>query len=142
MPVGPGRGLQVPSGPQRYAEAARTFEELLLQDGGYAEAATQLEACQALLQVRPPFPTPYPLPPVLLWPPRLTPVPSQQCGRPGGVPVSPFLLKAKEPLFLPGKGQGWVVWGDLGALPVSPVGAEPLWPLGSGMGDQELPGHR
>ncbi|XP_071311859.1 tetratricopeptide repeat protein 31 isoform X1 [Agelaius tricolor] len=64
-------------GLQRYAEAARTFEELLLQDGAYAEAATQLEACRALLQ---------------------------QCSRPGGVPVSPFLLKAKEPLFLPA---GW-----------------------------------
>ncbi|XP_050829958.1 tetratricopeptide repeat protein 31 isoform X3 [Serinus canaria] len=62
-------------GLQRYAEAARTFEELLLQDGAYAEAATQLEACRAQLQ---------------------------QCSRPGGVPVSPFLLKAKEPLFLPG----------------------------------------
>ncbi|NXW69874.1 TTC31 protein, partial [Hirundo rustica] len=49
-------------GLKRYAEAVRTFEELLLQDGAYAEAATQLEACQALLQVRPPpFPTPYPL---------------------------------------------------------------------------------
>ncbi|NXR32051.1 TTC31 protein, partial [Zosterops hypoxanthus] len=55
-------------GLKRYAEAARTFEELLLQDGGYAEAATQLEACQALLQVRPPFPTPYPLPPWVLNP--------------------------------------------------------------------------
>lgn len=59
MPVGPCRGLQVPSGPQRYAEAARTFEELLLQDGSYVEAATQLEACRAQLQVRPPpLPTP------------------------------------------------------------------------------------
>ncbi|NXY12931.1 TTC31 protein, partial [Atrichornis clamosus] len=37
-------------GLQRYAEAARAFEELLLQDGAYAEAATQLEACRALLQ--------------------------------------------------------------------------------------------
>ncbi|TRZ19157.1 hypothetical protein HGM15179_007996 [Zosterops borbonicus] len=64
-------------GLKRYAEAARTFEELLLQDGGYAEAAMQLEACQALLQ---------------------------QCGHPGDVSVSPFLLKAKEPLFLPGWG--------------------------------------
>ncbi|XP_041909231.1 tetratricopeptide repeat protein 31 isoform X6 [Corvus kubaryi] len=61
-------------GLQRYAEAARTFEELLLQDGACAEVATQLEACRALLQ---------------------------QCSRPGGVLVSPFLLKAKEPLFLP-----------------------------------------
>ncbi|KAM7052855.1 tetratricopeptide repeat protein 31 isoform 3-T3 [Acridotheres tristis] len=63
-------------GLQRYAEAAHTFEELLLQDGSYAEAATQLEACRARLQ----------------------------CSRPGDVPVSPFLLKAKEPLFLPA---GW-----------------------------------
>ncbi|NWT90132.1 TTC31 protein, partial [Lanius ludovicianus] len=45
-------------GLQRYAEAARTFEELLLQDGACAEAATQLEACRALLRVRPPFPNP------------------------------------------------------------------------------------
>ncbi|XP_039407268.1 tetratricopeptide repeat protein 31 isoform X3 [Corvus cornix cornix] len=37
-------------GLQRYAEAARTFEELLLQDGACAEVATQLEACRALLQ--------------------------------------------------------------------------------------------
>uniref|UniRef100_A0A8C3RAX4 RRM domain-containing protein n=1 Tax=Cyanoderma ruficeps TaxID=181631 RepID=A0A8C3RAX4_9PASS len=62
-------------GLKRYAEAARTFEELLLQDGAYAEAATQLEACRALLQ---------------------------QCSLPSGVPVSSFLLKAKEPVFLPG----------------------------------------
>ncbi|OWK56786.1 Tetratricopeptide repeat protein 31 [Lonchura striata] len=46
------RGLQVPSGPQRYAEAAHAFEELLLQDGACAEAAAQLEDCRALLQVR------------------------------------------------------------------------------------------
>ncbi|XP_030126326.4 tetratricopeptide repeat protein 31 isoform X2 [Taeniopygia guttata] len=63
------RGLQL------YAEAVRTFEELLLQDGTCAEAAAQLEECRALLQ---------------------------QGSRPGGVPVSPFLLKAKEPLSLPG----------------------------------------
>ncbi|XP_056345270.1 tetratricopeptide repeat protein 31 isoform X2 [Oenanthe melanoleuca] len=67
-----GKALQ---GLQRYTEAARTFEELLLQDGSYTEAATQLEACRARLQ---------------------------QCSRPAGIPVSPFLLKAKEPLFLPG----------------------------------------
>lgn len=106
VPVGPCRGLQVPSGPQRYAEAAHTFEELLLQDGSYVEAATQLEACRAQLQVRPPSPNPLAPSSVLLCPPRLTPVPSQQCSRPGGVPVSPFLLKATEPLSLPGKGQG------------------------------------
>ncbi|NXQ18700.1 TTC31 protein, partial [Peucedramus taeniatus] len=94
-----GKALQ---GLQRYAEAMHTFEELLQQDGAYPEAAMQLEACRAQLQVRPPLPTPSPLPPVLLCPPRLTPVPSQQCSRPGGVPVSPFLLKAKKPLFLPG----------------------------------------
>ncbi|XP_030126325.4 tetratricopeptide repeat protein 31 isoform X3 [Taeniopygia guttata] len=64
------RGLQL------YAEAVRTFEELLLQDGTCAEAAAQLEECRALLQG----------------------------SRPGGVPVSPFLLKAKEPLSLPA---GW-----------------------------------
>ncbi|NXH01680.1 TTC31 protein, partial [Loxia leucoptera] len=51
-------------GLQRYAEAAHTFEELLLQDRAYAEAATQLEACRAQLQVRAPFQplTPCPLP--------------------------------------------------------------------------------
>ncbi|NXP96252.1 TTC31 protein, partial [Passerina amoena] len=49
-------------GLQRYAEAARTFEELLQQDRAHAEAATQLEACRALLQVRPPIPTPWPCP--------------------------------------------------------------------------------
>ncbi|XP_077638691.1 tetratricopeptide repeat protein 31 [Lonchura striata] len=64
-------------GLQRYAEAAHAFEELLLQDGACAEAAAQLEDCRALLQ---------------------------QSSRPGGVPVSPFLLKAKEPLSLPA---GW-----------------------------------
>lgn len=66
----------MPSGPQRYAEAARTFEELLLQDGGYAEAATQLEACQALLQVRPP--PSQPLTPCLL-----------SCCGPHASPLSP-----------------------------------------------------
>ncbi|NWY12869.1 TTC31 protein, partial [Aphelocoma coerulescens] len=55
-------------GLQRYAEAARTFEELLLQDGACAEVATQLEACRALLQVRPPFPNPHPPPPWVLNP--------------------------------------------------------------------------
>ncbi|NXY65283.1 TTC31 protein, partial [Callaeas wilsoni] len=97
-------------GLQRYAEAARTFEELLLQDGACAEAAAQLEACRALLQVRPPFPTPHPLPPVLLCPQSLTPVPSQQCSRPVGVPMSPFLLKAKEPLH-PARYGCLVIWG-------------------------------
>ncbi|NWW34142.1 TTC31 protein, partial [Panurus biarmicus] len=66
-------------GLKRYAEAAHTFEELLLQDGAYAEAATQLEACRALLQ-----------------------------------------------------GQEWVGWGDPGAIPVSPVGAEPSGPSAAG----------
>ncbi|NXY04463.1 TTC31 protein, partial [Pteruthius melanotis] len=119
-------------GLQRYAEAARTFEELLLQDGACDEVATQLEACRALLQVRPPFPSPHPLPPVLLCPPRLTPVPSQQCSRPGGVPVSPFLLKAKEPLFLPGKGQGRMGLGGTPGVSLCPhmaLGRDcfPLW---------------
>ncbi|NXD31972.1 TTC31 protein, partial [Spelaeornis formosus] len=54
-----GKALQ---GLQRYAEAMHTFEELLLQDGTYAEARMQLEACRALLQVRLPFPTPQPCP--------------------------------------------------------------------------------
>ncbi|NXG13626.1 TTC31 protein, partial [Grallaria varia] len=37
-------------GLQRYAEATRTFKELLLRDGADAEAAAQLEACRALMQ--------------------------------------------------------------------------------------------
>lgn len=96
MPVGPCRGLQVPSGPQRYAEAARTFEELLLQDGSYVEAATQLEACRAQLQVRPPLsqppspvicpavpPTPHPCPLTAVQPPwgcPCVPLPAQGYG--------------------------------------------------------------
>ncbi|NWS05602.1 TTC31 protein, partial [Motacilla alba] len=60
-------------GLQRYAEAARAFEELLLQDGGYAEAATQLEACRALLQVRPPLSQP----------------PAPSCCAPHASPLSP-----------------------------------------------------
>ncbi|NWS11211.1 TTC31 protein, partial [Pachyramphus minor] len=71
-------------GLQRYAEAARIFEELLLRDGADAEAAAQLEACRALLRVRPPSPTPHSLPPAPLCPPHLTPVPPQQRSRPGG----------------------------------------------------------
>ncbi|KAM6269889.1 tetratricopeptide repeat protein 31 [Porphyrio hochstetteri] len=62
-------------GLQRYAEAASTFEELLCLDGADAEAATQLEACRALLQV-------------------------SQSG-PGGVPVSPVPLEAEEPVLPP-----------------------------------------
>ncbi|XP_027527757.1 pre-mRNA-splicing factor slt11-like, partial [Neopelma chrysocephalum] len=73
-----GRGAAGAPCPQRYAEAARTFEELLLRDGAHAEAAAQLEACRALLR---------------------------QHGRPGGVPVSPFLPETREPPLLPG---GWV----------------------------------
>ncbi|XP_018861885.1 tetratricopeptide repeat protein 31 isoform X4 [Parus major] len=76
-PKGSFRKGKALKGLQRYAEAVHTFEELLRQDGAYTEAATQLKACQALLQ---------------------------QCGSPGSVPMSPFLLKAKEPLSLPA---GW-----------------------------------
>ncbi|XP_014115551.1 PREDICTED: tetratricopeptide repeat protein 31 [Pseudopodoces humilis] len=70
-PKGSFRKGKALKGLQRYAEAVHTFEELLRQDGAYTEAATQLKACQALLQ---------------------------QCGSPSSVP---FLLKAKEPLCLP-----------------------------------------
>ncbi|XP_062349913.1 tetratricopeptide repeat protein 31 [Cinclus cinclus] len=87
-------------GLQRYAEAARTFEELLLQDGSYAEAATQLEACRAQLQ---------------------------QCSRPGGVPVSPFLLKAKEPLFLPA---GWTTRSCQDTGDTSVTGGSAVTPTG------------
>ncbi|NXI90993.1 TTC31 protein, partial [Psophia crepitans] len=69
-------------GLERYAEAASTFEELLRLDGADAEAAAQLEACRALLRQ------------------------SSPRGRssPGGVPVSPTLLEAEEPL-LPAPGE-------------------------------------
>ncbi|NWZ49612.1 TTC31 protein, partial [Haliaeetus albicilla] len=40
-------------GLKRYAEAVRTFEELLRLDGANADAAAQLEACRALLRVSP-----------------------------------------------------------------------------------------
>ncbi|XP_030804334.1 tetratricopeptide repeat protein 31 isoform X1 [Camarhynchus parvulus] len=59
-------------GLQRYAEATRTFEELLLQDGAYAEAATQLEACRALLQ---------------------------QCSRPGVSPCPPSCSRPRSRCF-------------------------------------------
>ncbi|NWZ30260.1 TTC31 protein, partial [Asarcornis scutulata] len=40
-------------GLKRYAEAVRTFEELLRLDGAHPDAAAQLQACRALLQVSP-----------------------------------------------------------------------------------------
>ncbi|NXK51112.1 TTC31 protein, partial [Chauna torquata] len=40
-------------GLKRYAEAVNTFEELLRLDGTRTDAAAQLEACRALLQVSP-----------------------------------------------------------------------------------------
>ncbi|NWS78936.1 TTC31 protein, partial [Crotophaga sulcirostris] len=61
-------------GLQRYAEAARTFEELLRGDGASAEARAQLEECRALLRVSPPTdPQPTPAPG-----PALTPLLPQQ----------------------------------------------------------------
>ncbi|XP_072718210.1 tetratricopeptide repeat protein 31 isoform X2 [Ciconia boyciana] len=65
-------------GLERYAEAARTFEELLRLDGANADAAAQLEACRALLR-------------------------SSPRGRsgPGGVPASPSLPEAGEPPLPP-----------------------------------------
>ncbi|XP_054681128.1 tetratricopeptide repeat protein 31 isoform X2 [Grus americana] len=69
-------------GLERYAEAASTFEELLHLDGADAEAAAQLEACRALLQSRP-----------------------RGWGSPGGVPISPTLLEAEEPLLPPPAGE-------------------------------------
>ncbi|XP_075355473.1 tetratricopeptide repeat protein 31 [Mycteria americana] len=72
-------------GLERYAEAARTFEELLRLDGANADAAAQLEACRALLRVRPrPAPRP-PLPPRGPRPPS-SPSAAEQ---PGGGPRVP-----------------------------------------------------
>ncbi|NXK00759.1 TTC31 protein, partial [Corythaixoides concolor] len=71
-------------GLERYAEAVRTFEELLRLDGANADAATQLEACRALLRQSSP----------------------RSQSSPGGVPVSPSLLEAGEPP-LPPSGE-WV----------------------------------
>ncbi|XP_014799963.1 PREDICTED: tetratricopeptide repeat protein 31 isoform X2 [Calidris pugnax] len=62
-------------GLKRYAEAARTFEELLRLDGTNAEASAQLEACRALLRQTSP----------------------RGQSSPGGLPVSPSLLEAGEP---------------------------------------------
>ncbi|KAJ7425414.1 tetratricopeptide repeat domain 31 [Willisornis vidua] len=89
--MGLGGGLQVCPCPQRYAEAARTFEELLLRDGANAEAAAQLEACRALLQQR---------------------------SHPRGGPVSPFVPDIKKPPLLPG---GWATENcqDTGARSVT-----------------------
>ncbi|XP_075004346.1 tetratricopeptide repeat protein 31 isoform X3 [Calonectris borealis] len=69
-------------GLERYAEAARTFEELLRLDGANADAAAQLEACRALLRSSP----------------------HGQTG-PGRVPVSPSLLEAGEPPLPPSAGE-------------------------------------
>ncbi|NXP53065.1 TTC31 protein, partial [Heliornis fulica] len=67
------RGLQC------YTEAISTFEELLCLDSADTEAAAQLEACRALVQQ------------------------SSLCGHsgPGGIPLSPVLLEAEEPLLPP-----------------------------------------
>ncbi|XP_069654295.1 tetratricopeptide repeat protein 31 isoform X2 [Haliaeetus albicilla] len=66
-------------GLKRYAEAVRTFEELLRLDGANADAAAQLEACRALLRQ------------------------NSSCGQrsPGGIPLSPSLLEAGEPSLPP-----------------------------------------
>ncbi|XP_069712821.1 tetratricopeptide repeat protein 31 isoform X2 [Phaenicophaeus curvirostris] len=62
-------------GLQRYAEAARAFEEVLRVDGSGAEARAQLEQCQALLRQS---------------------SPGDRRGA-GGVPVTPSLPEAAEP---------------------------------------------
>ncbi|XP_064916174.1 uncharacterized protein LOC135579301 isoform X2 [Columba livia] len=89
--VGLAVGLGVPgavqaaglgSSPQRYAEAASAFEELLRRDGANAEAVAQLLACRALLPNGP-----------------------HGWSSPGGVPVSPPLLEAGEPSPLPPSGE-------------------------------------
>ncbi|NXP25888.1 TTC31 protein, partial [Scytalopus superciliaris] len=95
-------------GLQRYAEAARTFEELLLRDGADAEAAAQLKACRALLQVGPPAPAPHPA--VLPTPHPRSPTAAQP---PRGRPCVP----------LPARGQGATgsPWSVTGGSTVSPA---------------------
>ncbi|NXA83708.1 TTC31 protein, partial [Thryothorus ludovicianus] len=112
-------------GLQRYAEAAHTFEELLRQDGTYAEAATQLKACRALLQVRSPFPNPQPPAPCPAAPP--TPHPSgwttKSCQDTGDKSVTGGRTSTKEPE------QGPAVAGGCPTLPPGhPArGCFPLW---------------
>ncbi|XP_040412036.1 tetratricopeptide repeat protein 31 isoform X2 [Cygnus olor] len=65
-------------GLKRYAEAVRTFEELLRLDGAHADAAAQLQACRALLQSS-----------------------AHTAGVPGGVPVLSLLEDGDPPLPLP-----------------------------------------
>ncbi|XP_066853061.1 tetratricopeptide repeat protein 31 isoform X2 [Anser cygnoides] len=69
-------------GLKRYAEAVRTFEELLRLDGAHADAAAQLQACRALLQSS-----------------------AHTAGGPGGVPVLSLLEDGDPPLPLP---EEWV----------------------------------
>ncbi|NXP68806.1 TTC31 protein, partial [Chloropsis cyanopogon] len=114
-------------GLQRYAEAARTFEELLLRDGSYAEAATQLEACRALLQVRSPFPNPLPPSPCPAVPP--TPHPSgwttRSCQDTGDTSVTGG--SARTPTKVPE--QGPAVASGCPTLPPSHPARDcfPLW---------------
>ncbi|NWX10654.1 STIP1 protein, partial [Caloenas nicobarica] len=105
-------------GLQRYTEAISTFEELLHQDGANADAVAQLSACQALLRQNSPHG----------W------------SSPGGVPVSPSLLEAGEPLPLPPSGEclsrscqdkdtsGFVSCRSQGRGPGRAVGPQPLPP--------------
>ncbi|KAM6429724.1 tetratricopeptide repeat protein 31 [Rhynochetos jubatus] len=103
-------------GLQRYAEAASTFEELLLRaDRADADAAAQLEACQALQRQSSPR-------------------------SPGGVPPSPSLPEAGEPSrsgasgscrdtsgFVTGVGTGSPAKGRAAAATHPPRDCYPLW---------------
>ncbi|XP_010566765.1 PREDICTED: tetratricopeptide repeat protein 31 isoform X2 [Haliaeetus leucocephalus] len=91
-------------GLKRYAEAVRTFEELLRLDGANADAAAQLEACRALLRVSPGSGIPgIPSCRTAGPEPCLTPQQNSSCGQrsPGGIPLSPSLLEAGEPSLPP-----------------------------------------
>ncbi|NXE92782.1 TTC31 protein, partial [Menura novaehollandiae] len=114
-------------GLQRYAEAVRTFEELLLQDGTYAEAATQLEACRALLQVRPPFPTPHPLS-LPCCAPHTSPLsPHSSAAVPGVSPCPLFCSRLRSRCFsLVRDRDGWTV-GARGCPRVPSGDCFPLW---------------
>ncbi|NXG01593.1 TTC31 protein, partial [Sakesphorus luctuosus] len=112
-------------GLQRYAEAVRTFEELLLRDGANAEAAAQLEACRALLQVRPCSPAPLPLPPVLLGCPHLTLSAHSSAATPEGAPGRLLCLTSRSRRF----SRGPVTASSCLTLPPSHPARDcfPLW---------------
>ncbi|NXB08789.1 TTC31 protein, partial [Cnemophilus loriae] len=115
-----------PGWPKGYFRKGKALRGLQVPGGAPEKAATQLEACQALLQVRPHFPTPHPLPPVLLCPPCLTAVLSQQCSRPGG-DASVTGGSARTPTRDPERGAA-VASGHLTLPPSHPArDCYPLW---------------